>query len=53
MTAVTIFMGLPAVLGTLIASTRVDQRWIHGWVTFMVVSLAIELVLTIVVMALT
>jgi hypothetical protein len=53
MTVVTIFFGLPAILGTLLASVYGSQRLLRGWVTFMVASLVVELVLTAVVMVLT
>jgi hypothetical protein len=53
MTVVTIFFGLPAILGTLIASVHGSPRILRGWVTFMVASLAVELVLTAIVMAIT
>jgi hypothetical protein len=53
LTVVTIFFGLPAILGTFVASVRGSNRLVRGWITFMVASLAIELALTVVVMVLT
>ena len=53
MTVITIFFGLPGILGTFILSSRRNQRLLGGWITFMVASLTIELILTAVVMVLT
>ncbi len=52
LTFLTIFFGLPAILGTLAGATYGSARLIGGWVNFMVVSLAIEFLLTVVVMIL-
>jgi hypothetical protein len=52
LTLITIFFGLPAILGTFLGTTHGSIRVIGGWVNFMVGSLAIEFVLTAVVMIL-
>ncbi len=53
LTVITIFFGLPGILGTLLAGEYGSRRLLNGWVTFMVVSLAVELVITVVMMAIT
>lgn len=53
LTVITIFFGLPGILGTLLAGEYGSRRLINGWVTFMVASLAVELVVTAVMMVLT
>ncbi len=50
LTVLTIFMGLPAILGTFLAAEYGSPRLIRVWVTFMVVSLAVEILLTAVLM---
>ncbi len=52
LTVLTIFFGLPGILGTYLGSVYGSARLLRGWITFMVVSLAVELVLTVVVMVL-
>ncbi len=53
LTVITIFFGLPGILGTLLAGEYGSRRLLNGWVTFMVASLAVELVVTVVMMVLT
>ncbi len=50
LTLVTIFMGLPAILGTYLAAEYGSPRLVHAWVTVMTVSLVVVLVLTAIVM---
>ncbi len=50
LTLVTIFMGLPAILGTYLAAEYGGPRVVHVWVTVMTVSLIVALVLTAIVM---
>ncbi len=50
LTLLTIFVGLPSILGTFLAAEYGSARIVRVWVTFMVVSLAVELVLTAVMM---
>ncbi len=53
LTVLTIFFGLPGILGTLLAGEYGSRRLLNGWVTFMVASLAVELVVTVIMMAIT
>ena len=53
MTVLVIFFGLPSIIGTFVTSVHGNARLVRGWITFMVVSLAIELVLTAIIMVLT
>ena len=53
MTALTVFFGLPGILGTLLAGEYGSRRLLNIWVTFMAVSLAVELAVTVVMMAIT
>jgi hypothetical protein len=53
LTVVTIFFGLPGILGTLVAGEYGSRRLLNLWITFMVASLAVELVVTVIVMVLT
>lgn len=53
LTVVTIFFGLPGILGTLLAGEYGSRRLLNAWVMFMVASLAVELVITAVMMVLT
>ncbi len=50
LTILTIFMGLPAILGTYLAAEYGSPRLIRAWVTVMTVSLIVALVLTGIVM---
>jgi hypothetical protein len=52
LTVITIFFGLPAILGTFLGATHGSARLIGGWVDFMVASLAVEFLLTAAVMVL-
>jgi hypothetical protein len=47
---VTIFMGLPAILGTYLAAEYGSYRLVHGWIAAMTVSLVVALILTAIVM---
>ncbi len=53
LTVITVFFGLPGILGTLLAGEYGSRRILNAWVTFMVASLAVELVVTVVMMVLT
>jgi hypothetical protein len=50
LTILTIFMGLPAILGTYLAAEYGSPRLVRIWVTVMLVSLTAALVLTAIVM---
>ena len=50
LTLVTIFMGLPAILGTYLAAEYGNQRLVRGWIAVMTGSLVVALVLTAIVM---
>ena len=50
LTLVLIFVGLPAILGTYLAAEYGSPRLVRAWVTFMVASLAVEVVLTAIMM---
>lgn len=50
LTVLTVVMGLPAILGTYLAAEYGSVRLVRVWVGFMVISLAVTLVLTAVVM---
>ncbi len=50
LTLLTIFVGLPTILGTYLAAEYGSIRLVRTWIAFMVFSLAVELVLTAIVM---